>query len=372
MIAYCSVAADAQRPARQAWLLMVVLLVMGCERESPRAPVDQSRFRAEVLRVEAEGGIERYRFVARVAAAQTVDLAFEVSGPLAELPARPGERVVEGSVVARLELRDFELKVKEAAVAQRLAVADRDRKRQLLSQRGISRSDVDRADAEAELTTVRLAQAREALADATLAAPFDAYLAQRYLDPHSRVQAGEPVLRLLDLSELHLKIYVPEALAATASAERLLSAEATFSFAPDARFSLTFRENQGEARRLAQSFEITFSMPPPTAVNVLPGMTATVEVKLAPAVNAPVHPRVPLSAVVSDGANRYFVWRVDPASGNVERQAVSVGRLLPEGLEIVAGLAPGMAIVGAGAARVQAGMQIEPITAIANLSEPAP
>lgn len=348
--------------ARRVLALVAALQLVACDRQPPPTPVDQSRFRAEVLMVEARGGAERYRFVARVAAAQTVDLAFEVSGPLAELPARPGERVPAGSLVARLELRDFELKVREAAVAQRLSVADRDRKRALLAQRGISRADVDRAEAEADLATVRLAQAREALADATLTAPFDAYLAQRYLDPHSRVRAGEPVLRLLDLSQLHLKIYVPEALAATASAERLISAEATFAFAPDARFPLTYRENQGEALRLAQSFEITFSMSPPTVVNVLPGMTAMVELELEPAQGAPVYPQIPLSAVVSDRTDRYFVWRVDPSTGAVEQQAVRPGRLLPEGLEIVEGLAPGTAIVGAGAARVQAGMRIEPIS----------
>lgn len=336
-------------------------LLSGCERGAAPAPLDQSLHRAQVLRVQATGALETYRFVARVAAAQTVDLAFEVDGPLAQLPVLPGSQVKRGTLVAALDKTDFELAVQEAVVARQLAVADRDRKRALLNRRGISRAEVDQADAEAALATVRLSQAEEALADATLRAPFDAYIARRYLDQHSTVRSGDAVLRLLDLSELHLRLSVPEALAATGDPERLERVEASFAFAPDRRFPLTFRENQGEAQSLAQSFELTFALAPPADLNVLPGMTAVVDLALKALPGERANPRLPVTAVVSHAQDQYHVWLVDPADGTVQQQPVTVGRVLPEGLEILTGLSGGEWVVGAGAAKVQAGMQIEPL-----------
>ncbi|MEM1231837.1 MAG: hypothetical protein AAGI15_14945, partial [Pseudomonadota bacterium] len=126
-------------------LVAVLLCAGGCERQAASAPVDQSRFRAQVLEVQAPDALEHYRFVARVAAAQTVDLAFEVAGPLAQVPFLPGSQVPKNAVVAALDRTDFELAVREATVARELAVADRDRKRALLSRRGISQAEVDTA-----------------------------------------------------------------------------------------------------------------------------------------------------------------------------------------------------------------------------------
>lgn len=339
----------------------VLLALSGCERAALPPPVNESLHRAQVLQVQAAGAAETHRFVARVAAAQTVDLAFEVDGPLAQLPVLPGSRVARGTLVAALDKTDFKLALEEATVARQLAVADRDRKRALLNRRGISRAEVDQADAEAALAAVRLAQAEEALADATLQAPFDAYIARRYLDQHSTVRSGDAVLRLLDLSELHLLLSVPEALAATGDPERLERVEASFAFAPERRFPLTFRENQGEAQSVAQSFELTFALAPPADLNVLPGMTATVDLTLKAADGVTPSPRLPVTAVVSPARDRYHVWLVDPADGSVTQQPVTIGRVLPDGLEILSGLSGGEWVVGAGAAKVQAGMQIEPL-----------
>lgn len=47
----------------------------------------------------------------RVEASQRVDLAFRVSGPLIELPITAGQNVVAGSVIARIDPRDFQIRL---------------------------------------------------------------------------------------------------------------------------------------------------------------------------------------------------------------------------------------------------------------------
>jgi membrane fusion protein (multidrug efflux system)/multidrug efflux system membrane fusion protein len=56
-----------------------------------------------------------------------------------------------------------------------------------------------------------LGQIRQRLSEAEILAPFDCIVAVRYLDPGARVQAGMPVLRLLQASEFRVRFALPEA-----------------------------------------------------------------------------------------------------------------------------------------------------------------
>ena len=49
-----------------------------------------------------------------VRATERVDLAFQVSGPLIELPVREGQRVKRGDLVARINPQDFETSLRNA------------------------------------------------------------------------------------------------------------------------------------------------------------------------------------------------------------------------------------------------------------------
>ena len=54
----------------------------------------------------------------------------------------------------------------------------------------------------------------------------------------------------------------------------------------------------------------------------------------------------PNDAPVEEGVA--YVWRVDPESMAISRQRVSVGPILPYGIQIKEGLAPGDRVVGSG------------------------
>ena len=262
------------------FLILLVLVCAGCEPAAEIVVEEQAVRPARIFRVSSEGVTVENQFVARVEAAQTVDVSFEVSGPLAELPVREGQTIDKGTLVAALDPTDFQLAVREAEVQLKLARQDLQRKRKLLADRGISQSVVDDAQALHDLRSVRLAQAREALEDARIVAPFDAYVARRYTDNYANVQAGDKIVRLNDLNEIHVVASVPESLAATGSADQLIGAHAVFPFRPDQRYPLTFRENLGEADAVAQTYEVTFAMPPPPNLQILPGMTATLELEM--------------------------------------------------------------------------------------------
>lgn len=345
-------------------IVTVAALLAGCEARTEPAAVEQSIRPAKVFVVQAPGQVTNHEFVARVEAAQSIDLSFEVDGVLAQLPVREGQTIGRGHLVAALDPTDFQLAVREAELEVQLASQDLERKRRLLAQNGIAASLVEDAQSMLELEQVRLEQRRESLAKSRLVAPFDAQVARRYLDNHVQISATDPVLRLSDLHELQVVAGIPEQLLVTVNTERVASLEAAFPFAPERRFPLTYRENRGEADAVAQTYEVSFSMPRPSDFNVLPGMTAAVRLSLRPPAGAPALPRLPAAALVSGPDKRFFVWVVDPQSRAVRRQPVEVGTPDATGIPVLSGLEEGTMVVATGARQLQEGMRVRPIGAI--------
>ena len=339
-------------------VMCCLLSVAACERREPPPVQDQSIRPARVFRVSAEGGKVVHEFVGRVDAAQTVDLSFEVPGPLARLEVREGQSVKSGALVAALDPKDFQLALREAEVQLKLARQDLLRKQKLLKDRGISQSIVDDAQALYDLRQVGLAKAREALADTRIYAPFDAFVARRFTDNYVNVKVGDPIVRLSDLNELFVMASVPESLAATATEERVIGIHARFPFLPNERFELTYRENTGEADAVAQTYEVTFAMPRPEAWNILPGMTATIELELTPEDPSQINITIPTAALVADAERHFFVWVFDPETQLVEKRLVEVGPVQGQGILVRAGLQGGELIVASGANQLRSGMKI--------------
>ena len=314
---------------------------------------------ARIMTIVNEGDETILEFSGRVDALQTVDVSFEVSGPLAELPIREGESLAKGALVAALDPTDFHLAVREAEVQLQLAAQDLNRKRQVLKENGIAKSQVEDARSSYELMKVRLSKARERLADSRISAPFEAYVSRRYVDRYANVSAGDNIARLHDLTRLKVVFSVPEERFATVGADRLLAAWAEFSFAPGERFELQFLESAGEADAIAQTYEVAFTMDKPERWNILPGMTATVNIQLKSTGDA--RTIVPASALVPGPDNAIYVWVYDDATSSVERKAVTTGAPEANGIPVLGGLVAGDRIVVTGASQLQAGMKVRPL-----------
>ncbi len=317
---------------------------------------------ARVYRVPHFAGSNRQDLVARVYAAQTIDLAFEVSGTLIELPVREGQSIERGRPIAKLAQTDFELAVQEAQVQLRLRRNDLQRKTSLLAKRGISQSVVDDAQAEADLASVRLAQARESLRETQLLAPFDAYVAERLVDNHSNVQVAVPIVRLFDLSKLHLRANVPEALLATITTNKVTSLTAKFAFIPDQTFALSYLEHRGEADEVAQTYEVSFAMESPTDYSLLPGMTASIQLDYRNELNAEHSFEIPASALVSEPDGALSVWLLNETDNSIKRQRVTASIASNGRIRVTQGLAGNELVVSSGTAFLQDTMHIVPLT----------
>lgn len=345
------------------WPTLAAIVITGCadSSESPineKAQVGPNPRPALIATLEQPSDRILHEFVGKVDAAQTVDLSFEVSGQLESVPPREGDRLAEGSLIAALDPTPFEISVREAKAQFELAELDLRRKRALLRDKAISPALVDQASAQLDLARAHLEMSERHLAEAQLVAPFDGLLSRRYVDNHSLATAGQAIVRLSDLTEIFVRIAVPERLVSTINDRTVTNLWARLP-GLDSDIPLALKEFAGEANVVAQSYRVTLVMTEAPPVDVLPGMNVTVYAERA---MPNLFPRIPLDAIHESPDGTFYVWRYANESQTVARQSVRVGDIRGGQVEIIEGLAPGDRFAAAGGQQLREGMRVRPMT----------
>ncbi len=342
-------------------LLLTLALLM------PQAVAAQTSVLRPVKLLElAEGdGVVERQFFGRVRARDTVELAFQVGGQIVEFPVAEGAPVAAGALISQLDPVPFRRELRRAEV--NLAKAERDLAR-LRELSGSSVSDVQIRDAETERDLAEIAreEARDALEDATLRTSFDALVARREVANQTTVAAGEPVVRLHDMSELRVDIDVPEVLFRQAD-DAGIAFRASFPGSTES-YDLVLREFEAETADITQTFTITLAFTEDVPGWVLPGATATVTARLEAQEDAIV---LPEGALVfdADGAPGVMVFtpsEADPDRGTVARMPVEID--VRDDAQIVQrdGPAPGTLIVSPGASQLRDGQEVRRFTGLGN------
>jgi len=347
--------------ASAAGLVIAAAFILFAGADEPETAADTALPVKVEKAVPASGDMTR-RFAGRVDAVSTVNLSFEVDGRIFEMPVREGEFVTKGTLIAALDPTDYELALNEAKVQHELAAKEFERYRQLLKRDNVSRAAYDRSQADFRLTRVARDRAERNLAYSRIEAPFDALIARRHVDPFSAVQPKQNVVRVQDVTELRVDISVPEHLIHLAAEPGKFDAAAFFPFAPETPVPLSYREHETEPDPVTQTYAVTFGMKRPDDLSVLPGMTASVTLRLTggdAATNSAV--AVPLSAVDTDEAGKAQVWIFDAQSGTATKRPVTLARA-ENGLAILtSGIEPGERVISAGTRLLHDGAKVRAV-----------
>ncbi|MEH6822419.1 MAG: efflux RND transporter periplasmic adaptor subunit [Motiliproteus sp.] len=217
-------------------------------------------------------------FPGKVEAANKVALAFQVAGALTQLSIKKGQNVSKGEVLAQLDKRDYRSDFKADQAKRTRALADYKRAEKIFKKRLISAANVDSLRAARVVAAANVEKSRKALNDTTLRAPFSGTIATLYVDNFQNVRAKDPVLSLQDNSALDISVQVPENLIVHAGRQNHdIDLLARLEAYPDKAFPLSIKEFSTAADPDTQTFEFVLSMPAPTDINVLPGMSVSVE-----------------------------------------------------------------------------------------------
>lgn len=270
---------------------------------------------------------------------------------------------------ARVELNRFQQLVASGAVSRQefdtvrtsylVAQEEHAAARELLEKGATGRAeDIDAQEARVRGLEARVVEANIALRDATLHAPYDGVIAQRFVEPNQNVRAKQPIVRFQDVDEIDIAVDVPETLMiADIQAADIVQMTAELSGAPGVQFPVHVREVAQQADPTTQTYRMRVAMKNPPGMTVLPGMTATVNLAYRRAAILGKQILVPLSAVYKDAAGEGVVWVIGDKDV-VQRRPVKAGAATGNSIEIVEGLEPGDRIAIAGVRFLRDGMTV--------------
>ncbi|MDP4558492.1 efflux RND transporter periplasmic adaptor subunit [Halomonas meridiana] len=346
--------------------LLALLLAAGNayagQNEPPPRPV-------KLMTLEASGASLQRQFPARVEATTRSNLSFRMAGELLELNVSPGQRVTEGTLIARIDDRAMRSELDSARSRLDLAQATHERMRYTLERGAISQARFDESEAELRAARATFEQAEEQLENTQLRAPYDGVIAQVPVDNRQIVQVQETVAVIQQPGQLDVIFHLPQQIVQQIPRnDEVTPFETAMAF--EVRFGnsekpylaqLASYTTQASAQSLA--YEVTLRLPQPDDITLLDGMSATVRLdlgQLLPASESLVW-HLPPDAIGYLGENpeQAVVWRFQ-APDRLEAVPVEVGRLTSKGLEVSGELAANDRVVAAGAHRVSADMRVTP------------
>ncbi len=313
--------------------------------------------------IESPSAWSGRKFPGKVKANQKVDLAFQVAGPLIELPVKAGQEVAEGELLARLDPRDFQNSL-DAAEANLVEAKSLWERMERLYQEGHAQEvEYEQNKRKYGVAKAEAEQARKNLEDTYLRAPFAGVIANRMVENFQNVRAKQQILSLQDVSSVEIEVNVPEERMALALKDMdKIKAVATFDFLPGREFIVELKEISTEADPATQTYAATGVMAAPQDVNILPGMTATITTYREGSESKPGGGyAVPADAVPVDGLGNYFVWVVKESADRawtVHRREVTVGEMMQESILVTDGLEQGDRIATAGVHFLEEGQQV--------------
>ena len=352
------------------WTLSILLAVIAgtgaaCRRAAPpAASADQAIFVGrENMAVAVEDTLEVGPAISgTLAAERTAQVRAEVPGTVVEVAAEPGQPVVQGQVLGRIDdtgvrdafassqaaLRSAEISAglaeRDAKRADTLAkagaIADRDREQAMWA---LSNAQTQLADARA-----RMVSAEKELSKTTLRAPFSGVVSERPVNLGDVVQIGTELFTIVDPTTLKLDGTV----AADALEGLRPGTPVAFSVGEVRHLTGRITRINPAADPATRQVRVTVSLPN-TGGRLVAGLFAEGRVATSTRVSVVVP-----SAAVDRRGLRPFVVRVH--AGKVERAEVELGLVdaARERMEVIKGLAPGDTLLLGGARGIPPGTPI--------------
>lgn len=316
-------------------LLLMCLVFSACS--SPDTP--KSDRRARVLQVEAEDLHPTLMFPGRSRPGKSVNLAFRVSGEINEFNSMVGQEVKKGDVLARLDPRDFELRVTniagsllQAEASLRLAEAESTRFSNLFQRDPGAVSEilvkqkqesVNNLLGQLKSTEATLDTAKRALDDTELKAPYNGTIVAIFVDNFEQINAGQFIVRLISTEEIEVSIDVPDRIISSIKDAKNIYVQ--FDGVPGIRFPATIEEIGTEASQTTRTFPVTLVVIPPEGTYLFPGMTGTAFLEQArPHAEQEATFKLPLSALLSQNGKASTVWIADSNTSKLSIKQVEI------------------------------------------------
>ena len=185
--------------------LVLCLLGTGCG-DRQAAPFRRSVMLTEP--VQAGAGVLR-TFPGTVREAHAVSLGFKTPGQIERVMVQEGDRVRQGQLIATLDDADYRLGVEALEIQYGQLEQEVARMTKLYEGKSLSPNDYEKAVAGLKQVGVQLQVNRNKLDYTRLYAPMDGYVQRVNFSQAEMVDAGTPVVDLLDVRRMEVTVSLP-------------------------------------------------------------------------------------------------------------------------------------------------------------------
>jgi membrane fusion protein, multidrug efflux system len=289
---------------------------------------------------------------------ESVEVAPELPGRLAEILVQEGQKIAQGDVIARLDQSVYRAELMQAQSGLELAKADVDRYKKMRAGEVASEQAMQRAVAALNENLARIALAQANLAKSELKAPFEGVLGLRRVSLGDYLDSGDVIINLEQVDPLKVDFRVPEIYFTTVKLGQTI--KLTVDALPGETFEGTIYAMDPLIDAGGRSIVLRARVPNGDD-RLRPGLFARVSLVYDTHPNALL---IPESAIVPFGSQK-FVFRV--VDGKAVQTQIKVGEYINGKVEVLEGLKPGETVVTAGQLKIADGMGVAPIP-----NEPAP
>ncbi|MBI2785245.1 MAG: efflux RND transporter periplasmic adaptor subunit [Legionella longbeachae] len=296
-------------------------------------------------------------FPGKAKATQEVNLSFNEGGTLIELPIKIGDKVKKGDLIAKLDPKEFEFKLKSAKAEMIRDQQNFSRAKELVGKGHISKADYDLLEARLAVSQANLDLAEKALKDSIITAPFDGQVSDRFVENFQTVSKQQVITRLLDISQIEMVIQIPESVISLIPNAKDIVVQ--FDSFPNHLIPAEIKEISHEASTDTRTYPVTLIMQQPKDIEVLPGMAGKVKGKIETGNNLQNKFNIPISALMTKCTdNKSYVWVIDSKTNEVHKREVLIGELTATGISILKGLSGSEWVVTAGIYSLEEGEKV--------------
>jgi len=321
------------------------------------AQLDAQLSQAQATLLAAQSGIQTAKAAVATAHAQLASARAGVVKARAQLQDAEATEsriatLVRQGAVAQQSLDDATAQTQSARASLEAADAQVTAARE---QENAAGTQVRTQEAQAASQAAAFENARLAVTNATIVAPFDGIVVSRNLDPGAYVTPGTstPIITIAAPDQIDVVVNVTEV--QIANIRRGAPVQIVVDAYPDRTFRGVVNRIAGGADPATRTVQVEIDIPNPGHL-LRPGMYATARLSAGADKDVLV---VPLGALVTVG-DQHFVWVVK--DDVVSKRPVTIGRATGEVVEVTSGLTEGDQIVARGADLVREGRRVRAVS----------
>lgn len=177
------------------------LALVGCKSETT---TDNQIKNVYAVQPTVSGDTYCKHFSGMVQEASDVDLGFKTPGQIQKILVKEGDYVTKGQLLAKLDESDYQLGVRAAQIQYDQLKEEVDRMEELYKRKAVSENDYAKATAGLEQLQIQLKSYQNKVAWTSLYAPCNGYVNKVNFSEHEMVDAGHPIVDLLNVSNMQV------------------------------------------------------------------------------------------------------------------------------------------------------------------------